>query len=152
MLGGACQARPLLKMIIMPRISVVILSGLVLLPPLLASADAPPPPGRALYLRYCGACHGPEGKGDGVAGTFMRPKPTDLTQIARRNHGTFPFAQVMADIDGTHTVRAHGDPDMPVWGEVFGDESTWDAARRADVRGKLLVITDYVQHIQEVRP
>ena len=87
-----------------------------------------------------------------VTGTFMRPKPTDLTRIAMRNHGTFPFTRVMADIDGTNTVRAHGDPDMPVWGEVFRDESTWDAARRADVRGKLLIITDYLQHIQEVRP
>jgi mono/diheme cytochrome c family protein len=140
------------KNIVMPRMSIVALSGLVLLPPLEAAAGGAPPPGRALYLRYCGACHGPEGRGDGVAGTFMRPKPTDLTQIAARNHGTFPFTEVMADIDGTNTVRAHGDPDMPVWGEVFRDESTWDAARRADVRGKLLVITDYLQHIQETRP
>ena len=108
-------------------------------------------PGRSAYLRYCAACHGSEGKGDGVAGTFMRPKPVDLTQIAKHNGGTFPFARVMTQIDGTQTVRAHGDPDMPVWGEVFRDESTWDAAQRADVRGKLLLLTDYVRSIQEGR-
>jgi hypothetical protein len=56
---------------------------------------------------------------------------------------------VMADIDGTASVRAHGDPDMPVWGEVFRDQSTWDAARRTDVRGKLTAITDYLRTIQE---
>src|SRR5512134_1101311 len=100
---------------------------------------------KELYLKYCGACHGPEGKGDGVAGTFMRPKPIDLTQIAKQNGGTFPFARVMAQIDGTQTVRPHGEPDMPVWGQVFRDERAWDAGQRADVRGKLLVITDYVQ-------
>ena len=81
----------------------------------------------------------------------MRPKPTDLTQIAKQNGGTFPFARVMAQIDGTQTVRAHGEADMPVWGQVLRDESTWDAAQRADVRGKLLVISDYVQTIQEGR-
>ena len=106
-------------------------------------------PRRATYLQYCGACHGPEGKGDGVAGTFLRPKPIDWTQIAKQTGGTFPFARVMAQIDGTQTVRAHGDPDMPVWGQVFRDRSTWDAAQRTDVRGKLMAITDYVQTIQE---
>jgi len=126
--------------------------GLMLLAiPMSALAGAGDPPGRAAYLRYCGACHGPEGKGDGVAGTFMRPKPIDLTQIAKQNGGTFPFARVMAQIDGTQTVGAHGDPTMPAWGQVFRDESSWDAAQRADVRGKLLVITDYVQSIQEGR-
>ncbi len=27
--------------------------------------------GKALYVKYCGACHGPEAKGDRIAGTFM---------------------------------------------------------------------------------
>ena len=112
------------------------------------SAGGSDHPGRAMYLRYCGACHGPNGQGDGIAGTFMRPKPIDLTQIAKENGGTFPTIQVMRDIDGTQEVRAHGDPDMPVWGEVFRDQSTWDVARRADTRGKLLVITEYLQTIQ----
>jgi mono/diheme cytochrome c family protein len=119
---------------------------LIAAPVLAAESDNP---SKALYLRYCGACHGPEGKGDGIAGTFMRPKPADLTQIARKSGGTFPFAQVMDVIDGRNTVRAHGDPDMPVWGELFRDQSTWDMARRAEVRGKIMVITDYVRSIQE---
>lgn len=127
-------------------------ASLLLLPlPMSALAGSGDPPGRAAYLQYCGACHGPQGKGDGVAGTFMRPKPNDLTQIAKENGGTFPFARVMAQIDGTQTVRAHGEPDMPVWGQVLRDKTTWDATQRTDVRGKLLVITDYVQSIQEGR-
>jgi mono/diheme cytochrome c family protein len=105
-------------------------------------------PGRAMYLRYCGACHGPQGKGDGLAGSFMTPKPADLTQIAKKNGGTFPFQGVMAYIDGTKEVRAHGDPVMPVWGEIFLAESTWDMGRRAEVQGKLMLITDHVRSIQ----
>jgi mono/diheme cytochrome c family protein len=130
------------------RTLLAIASLLATLAPAASAADADDP-GRATYLRYCGACHGPAGKGDGVAGTFMRPKPSDLTGIAKKNGGEFPFAKVMQFIDGTSEVRAHGDPDMPVWGEVFRSQSTWDATRRADVRGKLLLITEYLRSIQE---
>jgi len=105
-------------------------------------------PSKAMYQRYCGACHGPEGKGDGIAGTFMRPKPTDLTELAREHGGEFPFQHVMEIIDGRRTVRAHGDPVMPVWGEVLRDQATWDLNRRAEVQGKLLLITDYLRTIQ----
>jgi mono/diheme cytochrome c family protein len=105
-------------------------------------------PGRAMYLRYCGACHGPQGKGDGVAGSLMSPKPADLTKLAEKNGGTFPFQKVMAYIDGTQDLRAHGDPVMPVWGEVFRAEAGWDMGRRVEVQGKLMLITDYVRSIQ----
>jgi mono/diheme cytochrome c family protein len=123
----------------------------LVLTPFLAGASlaADDEPGRALYLRYCGACHGPGGKGDGVAGTFMRPKPIDLTQIAKKNGGTFPFEETMRIIDGRTTVRAHGDPDMPVWGEVFRDHPAWEMTRRAGVRGTLMLITDHLRSIQE---
>jgi mono/diheme cytochrome c family protein len=40
------------------------------------------PTGKAEYTKYCGACHGPAGKGDGFVATFLRPKPPDLTQLA----------------------------------------------------------------------
>jgi mono/diheme cytochrome c family protein len=104
--------------------------------------------GRENYLRYCGACHGPEGKGDGIAGTFMTPKPTDLTQIAKRNGGEYPFARILKVIDGRETVRAHGDPQMPVWGEIFAAEPTWEMTRRSEIQAKTTAITEYVRSIQ----
>jgi len=103
---------------------------------------------KAAYLKYCGACHGPGGKGDGIAGTFMRPKPTDLTQIAKRNGGRFPVEPTLRAIDGRDTVRAHGDPDMPVWGEIFKREAVSPSAH-AEVQGKLLLITKHLESIQE---
>jgi mono/diheme cytochrome c family protein len=104
--------------------------------------------GKALYTKYCGACHGPEAKGDGLAGTFMRPKPPDLTTFAKRNGGTFPERKVMEIIDGRNTVRAHGDPLMPVWGEIFHEEASWDVRRRTDVQEKIRLITEYLASIQ----
>lgn len=105
--------------------------------------------GKELYKRYCAACHGVRGKGDGVVGTFLRPKPTDLTQMAKKAGGVFPFYDTMLVIDGRTTVRAHGDPDMPVWGEMFAAEATADLSRQAEVRGKVMMITDYVRSLQE---
>lgn len=106
-------------------------------------------PGKQAYVRYCGACHGPEGRGDGIAGSFMRPKPADLTKIAKRNGGEFPFGRVMETIDGRNTPRAHGDPQMPVWGEIFADEPSWEMSRRSEIRAKLAAITDYLRSIQD---
>ena len=101
-----------------------------------------------MYLRYCGACHGPSGQGDGIAGSLMRPKPLDLTRLAKERGGKFPFERVMTYIDGSTDVRAHGDASMPVWGAEFRAQPGWDVARRAEARGKLMLITDYVRSIQ----
>jgi mono/diheme cytochrome c family protein len=114
-----------------------------------AAAGSEADPSRALYLQYCGACHGPDGRGDGLAATFFRPKPPDLTQLAKRNRGEFPFNRTMEIIDGRNTLRAHGDPLMPVWGEVFQEQAGWSLTRRAEVRGKLMMITDHLRSIQE---
>jgi mono/diheme cytochrome c family protein len=102
----------------MTRFHVLLAFGVPLLLAVPAFADADDP-GQMLYLRYCGACHGPAGKGDGVAGKFMRPKPADLTGIAKAHGGAFPFDETMKVVDGRNSVRAHGDPDMPVWGETM---------------------------------
>jgi mono/diheme cytochrome c family protein len=99
----------------------------------LASGEDAAEPGRALYLRYCSACHGPAGKGDGIAGAFMRPKPIDLTLLTRRNRGEFPFQRTLQAIDGTTQVRPHGESEMPVWGEVLREP---------------LAITNYIRSIQ----
>src|ERR1041385_7074035 len=71
-------------------------------------------PGKVAYLRYCSACHGSEGKGDGAGARFLRPKPTDLTGLAKANHGEFPFIKVVRAIDGTTAIGVHGERGMPV--------------------------------------
>jgi hypothetical protein len=84
-----------------------------------------------------------------VVAPTRTPKPADLTTIAKKNSGTFPFEATVRIIDGRATLRAHGDPDMPVWGEIFRDNPAWEMTRRAGVRGTLVLITEYLQRIQE---
>lgn len=35
--------------------------------------------GKKVYKMLCSVCHGPKGKGDGMAGTGLTPKPANLT-------------------------------------------------------------------------
>ena len=35
--------------------------------------------GKKIFSQLCAVCHGPKGKGDGMAGAGLTPKPTNLT-------------------------------------------------------------------------
>lgn len=87
--------------------------------------------GEVIYLRYCAACHGRSLKGDGPVASGLVATPPDLTTLAARNGGSFPYEKVAAIIDGRETSRTHGTPDMPVWGEVFAVSAGTEAPSAA---------------------
>jgi mono/diheme cytochrome c family protein len=102
--------------------------------------------GQVIYTRYCAACHGREGHGDGPVAPGLNRKPADLTALASKNGGTFPYDKVARTIDGRETTRAHGTPDMPVWGEIFAKTTGTDAPTVDDAVKR---ITHYVWSIQK---
>jgi mono/diheme cytochrome c family protein len=128
------------------RSAILLLFGIALLTARAAYAENASP-GRAAFLKYCSACHGTNGTGDGVVAGLMQPKPANLTELAKSNGGTFPAKRVRDIIDGRSFVTAHGESAMPVWGQVFTEEK---AATQSDahVRGKVQLITDYIATIQ----
>src|SRR5690349_2266089 len=82
--------------------------------------------GPELYKAYCATCHGKDGKGGGPTAASLRNTPPDLTRIAARNGGTFPFLAVQKIISGEQPGQAtHGTREMPVWGPLFSEVS-WD--------------------------
>jgi mono/diheme cytochrome c family protein len=104
---------------------------------LIASASAQDAdPGKTAYLASCAACHGTEGKGDGVLAPVLKTPPADLTTLSRRNDGTFPIAAVSEIIDGRTLIAAHGTREMPIWG--------FDVM----VRSRIALIVDYLNRIQ----
>ena len=121
---------------------------LLMAAPVFAAEDA----GRTLYRRYCAACHGPEGRGDGPVAPALGEKPTDLSQISAANGGNFPFMAVVEAIDGTRTVRAHGVSEMPIWGEVFQAEPGSPLEQQILASGKVLVIARYLRSLQQPMP
>jgi mono/diheme cytochrome c family protein len=110
--------------------------------------SAPVPPassGAEMFKAYCAVCHGTAAKGDGPAATALKKRPADLTQLARKNNGKYPQAQVMNFISGADVVAAHGTRDMPVWGQLFRSlEPTYNGI--PDLRAKNLA--DYIKSLQ----
>jgi len=49
----------------------------------------------------------------------LKKAPADLTQVARKNGGSFPELKVQRMIAGADEIGAHGNRDMPVWGNIF---------------------------------
>ena len=74
--------------------------------------------GERLYTRYCTACHGADGAGDGPMVRVLTLDPPDLTQLAAQNGGTFPRRRVIWRIDGRDPVLAHGN-EMPIYGDLL---------------------------------
>lgn len=106
-------------------------------------------PGGEVYRTYCATCHGPSARGDGPLATNMVKKPANLTEIAKRNGGTFPTEIVFRTIDGRSPIRGHGGPDMPVWGDAFGRSR--EAGDQERVKSVIQSLVDYLESIQ-VRP
>ena len=75
--------------------------------------------GQDLFREYCAVCHGSDAKGTGPAAAALKVKPADLTQISRKNGGKYPEIRVQRVINGEDDVAAHGNRDMPIWGQIF---------------------------------
>jgi mono/diheme cytochrome c family protein len=82
-------------------------------------AQAVPLDGPSVYKAYCAACHGVDGKGHGPAAAELKKKPTNLTAIAKDNHGMFPRATIEDVVVRGEKWKAHGSKEMPTWGPVF---------------------------------
>ena len=123
-----------------PRMAYVVALVLAAAPAFCAAGDqaldtAAAAKGQVTFTRFCVSCHGPAGKGDGsIAGDLRVPVP-DLTEMANRNAGKYPYDRVTRVITTAELVRGHGTVEMPAWGDVFKktrgtDEATIEAAIR----------------------
>jgi mono/diheme cytochrome c family protein len=105
-----------------------------------------PASGKDMYMAYCAACHGADGRGDGPAAPALKTPPTNLTLLAAKKAGRFPEAQVQQSIKGDpNMLSAHGSKDMPVWGPTFLQLGSRSAAQ-AQLRIRNL--TSYIESIQ----
>jgi mono/diheme cytochrome c family protein len=78
--------------------------------------------GGEIYQFRCQGCHGPTGRGDGLAGgSLVDITPADFTAdtlIAQRDWDGL-FGKIRGGGEGTHTA-------MPPWGMLFSDDEMWD--------------------------
>ncbi len=84
--------------------------------------------GDHLYVANCSSCHGIFGEGDGPVSAVLNISMRDLRYLAARNSGAFPRELIAKIIDGRELRVAHGQREMPVWGEEFLLMEGFDAA------------------------
>jgi mono/diheme cytochrome c family protein len=103
--------------------------------------------GGALYRSYCASCHGAEGKGDGPLAPNLRVAPSDLTRLAKRNHGKFDAEKTRRAIDGRGPKEIHGGSDMPVWGDAF--KRAGDGYDELKVKARIDALVEHIESLQE---
>ena len=98
------------------------------------------------FHSYCSPCHGRGGKGDGPVAPALKRRPSDLTTLAKKNHGVFPRAQVRDFItNGSTDIPEHGSIAMPVWGPTFRALDSSDKS----VAIRIANVVEYLESIQQ---
>lgn len=105
--------------------------------------------GKQKYMKYCATCHGPDANGDGVAARLFTTKPPDLTLLAKGNGGKFPMNELLNIVKGNAPVAAHGNREMPVWGEILGRPLDTSMNKQAEDNAEIMVIGHYLESIQK---
>ncbi|MEQ8234459.1 MAG: c-type cytochrome [Gammaproteobacteria bacterium] len=101
--------------------------------------------GATLYQVHCAECHGEDASGGAAVGAHQTVGTADLTRIAARNGGEFPFWDVYGVISGAELLPAHGGRIMPTWSRALAEApgiAEGDAA--AVVRGRILAIVAWL--------
>ena len=135
------------------RLIATFVIALGLPPGVIADAKADDPHlGIIEYEISCLPCHGISGRGDGPRAKTLKTVPADLTQIAKHNKGAFPYEKVADMIDGRAIVSAHGQREMPVWGDRYrASAQTDESAAWIDqrVREQIAALSKYLATLQE---
>lgn len=84
--------------------------------------DAQRAAGKLVYEHKCAQCHGDNGHGDGIASSFFKPAPRDLTSATFKIRTT-PSGSLPADADLKRVIR-NGMPytGMPAWPGLSDEE------------------------------
>jgi mono/diheme cytochrome c family protein len=104
--------------------------------------------GQETFMRYCAACHGESGTGNGPVAPGLPITVPDLTQLEARKGKQFPEDVLRKIIDGREIVIVHGTRYMPVWGYEFWVEEGADDAAQERVNIIVENLIDYIRTIQ----
>jgi mono/diheme cytochrome c family protein len=101
--------------------------------------------GKQMYTSYCAPCHGVDGRGNGTYAPALKGQPTDLTVLARNNHGKYPDSHVAAVLMNGVDVPSHGTAQMPVWGPILGKMSV------GNTQDRLLRISNLSRYLESLQ-
>lgn len=104
------------------------------------------PTGQQMYKQYCAACHGKDGKGHGPLAAVLKMPPADLTTLAKRHDGKFPYEYVANVLQFGPGFPSHGSEDMPTWGPIF---RYYDKRNEKVVKERIRTLSEYIASLQE---
>jgi mono/diheme cytochrome c family protein len=102
--------------------------------------------GKQTYMHYCASCHGVDARGDGPAAFILKTPPPDLTTLAKRHGGKFPYEYVSDVLRFGTRIVSHGSSDMPIWGPIFG---SMDNYNEVAVRKRIKDLSEYLASLQQ---
>jgi mono/diheme cytochrome c family protein len=102
--------------------------------------------GKRTYVHYCASCHGLDARGNGPAAIVLKTTPPDLTTLAERHGGKFPYDYVSDVLKFGTRILSHGSSDMPIWGPIFGSMDNYDEVA---VRKRIKDLSDYLASLQQ---
>ena len=103
------------------------------------------PSGEVIYKQFCAACHGAHARGNGPAASILKTHPPDLTTLAKRHGGKFPYDYVSSILRFGPGSSAHGSSDMPTWGPIF---QTIDKNSERAAQDRIRNLADYLASLQ----
>lgn len=103
------------------------------------------PTGEQMYKQYCAACHGADAKGHGPVAAYLITPPPDLTTLAKRHSGKFPYDYVSNVLEFGPGASSHGTSDMPTWGPIF---QYYDKQNQRIVEQRIKNLCDYLASLQ----
>lgn len=80
------------------------------------SVDRSSTSGYEMYTNYCAGCHGEDGRGKGRSSRYCTVPPADLTQLDRKNHGSYSPERVCQILRYGTGRPPKGQGYMPIWG------------------------------------
>jgi mono/diheme cytochrome c family protein len=101
--------------------------------------------GKQMYVSYCAACHGVDGRGHGSVAPALRTPPPDLTILSRNNRGKFPDTHIVTLLQNGIDVPSHGTAEMPIWGPILGKMNT------TNPQEKLLRISNLSRYLDSIQ-
>ena len=105
------------------------------------------PSGKLTFRLYCASCHGIDAKGQGPFASMLKVPPPDLTTLAKRHDGKFPYDYVSNILRfGPGPTILHGSADMPTWGPIF---QYLDKNDERAVQQRIKNLCNYLASLQE---
>jgi len=75
----------------------------------------------------------------------LKTPPADLTTLAKRHQGKFPYEYVSSVLEFGPGFPAHGSSEMPAWGPIFRYQ---DQRNERVVKQRIKNLSDYLASLQ----